>query len=178
MMPLYKFRTDQPNIGNNCFIAPSADVIGKVEVADNANIWFGCVLRGDINKIVVGENSNIQDLSMLHVTEEKPCLVGANVTVGHKVTLHACTVEDNCLIGMDALVLDGALIKKNSVVAGGSVVPPGKEYPEGSLIMGNPAKVVRELTLEEKEAYGNHYQSYILAKDEFLKDGNLEQLCD
>lgn len=175
-MPLYKFKDDQPKIGKDCFIAPSADVIGRVEIADNANVWFGCVLRGDINKIVVGENTNIQDLSMLHVIEEKPCLVGANVTVGHKATLHACTVEDNCLIGMDALILDGALIRKNSVVAGGSVVPPGKDYPEGSLIMGNPTKVVRELTPEEKKGYGNHYKSYIWAKDEFLGDGNLEEV--
>lgn len=175
-MPLYKFKSDEPSVGEGCFVAPSADVIGRVEIADNANIWFGCVLRGDINKIVVGENSNIQDLSMLHVIEEKPCIVGANVTVGHKATLHACTVEDNCLIGMDALILDGALIRKNSVVAGGSVVPPGKEYPEGSLIMGNPAKVIRPLSPEERDGYGNHYKSYILAKDEFLADGNFVEL--
>ena len=175
-MPIYKFKGEQPKIGKDCFIAPSADVIGRVEIADSANIWFGCVLRGDINKIIVGENTNIQDLSMLHVIEERACIVGSNVTVGHKVTLHACTVEDNCLIGMDALILDGALIRKNSVVAGGSVVPPGKEYPEGSLIMGNPAKVVRPLTPEERDGYGNHYKSYILAKNEFFASGNLEEI--
>lgn len=175
-MPLYKCLNDSPTIGKDCFIAPSADVMGKVEIGDHASIWFGCVLRGDINKIVIGENTNIQDLSMLHVVEEIPCIIGRNVTVGHKVTLHACTVEDNCLIGMDAVVLDGALIRKNSIVAAGSVVPPGKNYPEGSLIMGNPAKVVRELSSEEKEKYGNHYKSYISVKNGFLKPGNFEEI--
>lgn len=158
-----------PSQGEGCFIAPSADVIGHVEMGDNVNVWFQCVLRGDINLIKIGDNTNIQDLSMLHVVENIPLIIGKNVTVGHKVILHACTIEDSCLIGMGAVVLDGAVIKKNSVVAAGSVVPPGKTYPEGSLIMGNPAKVKRELTKEELDQYGNHYKSYIEAKNQFLE---------
>lgn len=175
-MTIYKFMEHAPVIGNGCFIAPSADIMGRVKMGDNSSIWFGCVVRGDINEILIGENTNIQDLSMLHVVEDIPLTIGKNVTVGHKVTLHACTIEDSCLIGMDAVVLDGALIRKNSIVAAGSVVPPGKEYPEGSLIMGSPAKVVRELYPKEKEQYGNHYLSYILAKDEFRKEGSLVEL--
>jgi gamma-carbonic anhydrase len=173
-LSLYKLRNLIPSIGQDCFIADSADVIGDVQLGDHANIWFNCVLRGDINKIIIGKNTNIQDLSILHVVEETPLLIGENVTVGHHVTLHACTVEDSCLIGMGAIILDGAVIKKNSIVAAGSVVPPGKTYPEGSFIMGNPAKVKRALNDEEKLQYGNHYKSYIIAKNDYLKTGNLE----
>ena len=172
-MSLYKFKNLSPKIGKLCFIADSADIIGDVRLGDNANIWFNCVLRGDINHITIGENTNIQDLSMLHVIDNRPLIIGKNVTVGHQVTLHACSIEDSCLIGMGAIVLDGAVIKKNSIVAAGSVVPPGKTYPEGSMILGNPAKVVRALSTEEKEAYGNHYLSYILNKNEFLDQENL-----
>ena len=161
-------KNHQPEFGEGCFVAPSADLIGHVKMGNHVNIWYQCVLRGDINKIEIGDNTNIQDLSMLHVVENIPLLIGKNVTVGHKVTLHACTVEDSCLIGMGAVVLDGAHIKKNSVVAAGSVVPPGKTYPEGSLIMGNPAKVKRELTPDEKDQYGNHYKSYIETKNQFI----------
>ena len=173
-MSLYKFKNLQPVIGEQCFIADSADVIGDVRLGQDVNIWFNCVLRGDINYISIGENTNIQDLSMLHVVEDIPLTIGKNVTIGHQVTLHACTVEDSCLIGMGAIILDGAIIQKNSIVAAGSVVPPGKTYPEGSFIIGNPAKVKRELSALEKEQYGNHYQSYIIGKNEFLAEGQLE----
>ena len=167
-MPFHHLTDHKPQMAEGCFVAGSADIIGNVQLGKNVNIWFQCVLRADINKISIGENTNIQDLSMLHVIEDIPLIIGKNVTVGHKATLHACTIEDSCLIGMDAVVLDGAIIKKNSVVAAGSVVPPGKTYPEGSLIMGNPAKVKRPLTPEEMDQYGNHYKTYIEAKNQFL----------
>lgn len=175
-MALYSFKGHKPKISKNCFIAPTADVIGQVELAENASLWFGVVARGDINKILIGENTNIQDLTMLHVTEDKSLTVGAGVSVGHNAVLHACTIEDNCLIGMGAIVLDGAHIAKNSVVAAGSIVSPGKKFPAGSMIMGSPARVVRELRPEELEAYGKHFNSYIESKNDFLNSDFLKRL--
>jgi carbonic anhydrase/acetyltransferase-like protein (isoleucine patch superfamily) len=169
-MPLYQFKDKSPSLAEGVFIAPSADIIGDVTLGQNANLWYNVVARGDINKIVIGENTNIQDLSMLHVIDDIPLIVEHNVSVGHHVTLHACTIEHSCLIGMGATVLDGACIGSNSVVAAGSVVPPGKSYPSGVMIMGSPAVVKRDLTAAELYQYANHYKSYLIAKDEFLKN--------
>lgn len=160
-MSTYEFKGQRPKIAKNVFIAPSAEVIGDVELGESSNIWFQSVLRGDVNKITIGAGTNIQDLSMLHVTEVGPLIIGAGVTVGHSVVLHACTIEDSCLIGMGAQVLDGAVIGKKSLVAAGSVVPPGKIYPENSYIMGIPAKRIRELKSSEIKEYSEHYKSYI-----------------
>ncbi len=167
-MSIHNFKNEKPIIGDACYIASSADVIGNVELGNQVSVWFNCVLRGDIEKIVIGENTNVQDLSVLHVVEKMPLLIGKNVTIGHHVVLHACTIEDSCLIGMGAIILDGAIIKKNSLVAAGSVVPPGKTYPEGSFILGNPAKVLRPLTDQELKKYGNHYLTYIETKNDYL----------
>jgi len=168
-MSLISYENFRPSLGKDCFVAEGAKLIGQVELGNHVNIWFNCVLRADVHKISIGENTNIQDLSMLHVIEEQALIVGKNVSVGHSVILHACTIEDSCLIGMGAKVLDGAVIGENSVVAAGSVVPPGKTYPPGSMIMGFPAKVVRELTPDEKIKYANHYRSYIGYKNKYLK---------
>lgn len=170
-MPTYPYRGASPSFGAGCFVAPSCDVIGRVELGDNASLWHGVVARGDMNRIVVGEGSNVQDLTMLHVTEELPLLVGAGVTVGHQAILHACAVEDRCLVGMGAVVLDGALIGEGCVVSAGSVVPPGKRYPPRSMIRGNPARAIRPLTDEEAERYGNHHRIYLALKDEYLAGG-------
>ena len=168
-MSLYSYKNCSPSIGSACFIAPSADVIGNVTVGDSASLWYEVVARGDINKIVIGENTNIQDQCMLHVIEELPLIIGKNVSVGHRAILHACTIGDSCLIGMGAIVLDGAVISENSVVAAGSVVPPGKKYPAGMMIMGAPAKAVRPLSEQELAGYGNHYKSYVHEKEQFLE---------
>lgn len=176
-MSLYRYRGVAPNIADGVFIAPSADIIGRVTISSHASVWHQVVVRGDVNDITIGANTNIQDLSMLHVVEDIPLVIGAGVSVGHNAILHACTIEDHCLIGMGAIVLDGAVIKKNSVVAAGSVVPPGKTYPEGSMIMGSPAKAVRALTEEEKSQYGNHFESYIHTKNEYL-DNSLVELIN
>ncbi len=154
---IIQFQGLTPKIAKNVFVAPSADVIGDVVVGEGSSIWFGCVVRGDVNAIRIGNNTNIQDLSMVHVThytkEDKsdgfPTIIGNNVTVGHRVMLHGCTVEDACLIGMSATILDGAIIGKESIVAAGSLVTKNKVFPPRSMIMGNPAKVVRSLTNEE-----------------------------
>ena len=176
-MPLYSYKGIKPTLGDKVFIAPSADIVGDVILADNVSIWHNCVARGDVNWIKIGKNTNIQDLSMLHVTKDTPLLIGENVSVGHSVTLHGCVVGDRCLIGMGAVIMDNAIIGENSVVAGGSVVPPGKKYPPNSMIMGNPAVVKRELTKEEIELYGNHYKAYARYKDEYL-DENLVKLVE
>jgi carbonic anhydrase/acetyltransferase-like protein (isoleucine patch superfamily) len=168
LMTTYSYKDINPQIEQGCFVAGSADVIGKVHMAKNSSLWFQCVARGDVNEIFIGENTNIQDLCMLHVVEAIPLKIGKNVSVGHSVTLHACTVEDGCLIGMGSTILDGAVIGENSLVAAGSLVPPGKKFPPRSFIIGNPAKVKRELSDEEVEQYSNHYKSYLVTKDEFL----------
>lgn len=167
-MPLYSFKGIKPQFDDSVFIAPSADVIGKVVLEENVNIWYQCVARGDVNYIRIGKNTNVQDLTMLHVTKDFALTIGENVSIGHSVTLHGCTIGNSCLIGMGATIMDGADIGENSVVAGGSVVPPGKKYPPHSMIMGNPAVLKRELTPEERLQYGNHYKAYVAYKDEYL----------
>ncbi len=169
-MQIYPFAGIHPDLGRGVFIAPGAIVIGEVKIGNNSSLWFNSVARGDCNAITIGENTNIQDLCMLHVTEEYELIIGSNVSIGHSVTLHGCEVKDSCLIGMGATLLDGAIINKESIVAAGSLVPPGKEYPEGMMIMGSPAKAVRELTAEEKTMASQHYKSYLGYKKEFQTD--------
>ncbi len=161
------FQGVAPRIAKGVFVAPSADIIGDVTIDNGSSIWFGCVLRGDVNRIRIGKNTNIQDLSIIHVTHKSmedtrnsgfATTIGSNVTVGHRVTLHGCTIEDACLIGMSSTILDGAIIGKESIVAAGSLVTQNKVFPPRSMIMGSPAKVVRELSAEEVASL---YQSAI-----------------
>ena len=170
LMAQYSLGENKPIVGESVYISESADVIGRVTLGDHSSVWFNAVIRGDINDISIGANTNIQDGSILHVIEKLPCVVGSGVTIGHKVILHACEIGDSCLIGMGAVILDGVIVGEGSVVAAGSVCPPGKEYPPKSLIMGSPAVVVRPLTSEESTKYNNHYKTYLEAKDSFLKD--------
>ncbi len=174
-MTLYSFKGIQPQIAEGVYIAPSADVIGKVILEEHSNIWHQCVARGDVNWIRIGKNTNVQDLTMLHVTKDFPLTIGSQVSIGHSVTLHGCTIGDHCLIGMGAIVMDGAEIGEHSVVAAGSLVTPGKKFPAGSMIMGNPAILKRALTTEEYNLYGNHYKAYIHYKEEYL-DADLVKL--
>lgn len=174
-MPIYSFKNINPELAEGVFIAPSADIIGKVCIGENSSIWHQSVARGDVNWIKVGKNTNVQDLTMLHVTKDFPLTIGSQVSIGHSVTLHGCTIGDHCLIGMGAIILDGAVIGDYCVVAAGSLVPQGKTFPAGSMIMGNPAVVKRSLTDEEKAAFGSHYKNYVAYKDEYL-DPNLVKL--
>lgn len=141
----------EPKIDKTAFIAESVDIIGKVTIEKNANIWYGTVLRADDNYITVGENSNIQDGSVVHISEKFPTIIGNNVTIGHKSIIHGCEIGNNTLIGMGSIVLDGAKVGEFTLLGAGSLVPPGKEIPSGVLAMGSPAKVIRELSQEEKE---------------------------
>lgn len=144
-MALYELDGIKPQIAVGVWIADSAQVMGDVVLGENANIWFGAVLRGDTDTITVGKNSNIQDGSVLHADENVPLTIGDNVTVGHQVMLHGCTIGDGSLIGIQSVILNKARIGKGCIVGAGSVVTEGKEFPDYSLIVGSPAKVVRQL---------------------------------
>lgn len=140
-----------PTISPTAWIAPSADVLGDVTLGDHASVWFGAVVRGDVNHIIIGDHTNVQDGTVIHVTQGgHPTLIGKRVTIGHKALLHACTVGDDCLIGMGAVLLDGVEIGPGSVVAAGALVTPGKKFPPGSMILGSPAKAVRPVKPEER----------------------------
>jgi len=175
----YPFRQWEPKTGENCWIAKSADVIGNVTMGEECAVWFGCVVRGDVHRIEIGDRTNIQDLSMIHVTHYKkpdmsdghPTIIGSDVTIGHRVMLHGCTIGDACLIGMSATILDGAVIGKESIVGAGALVTKNKVFPPRSLIMGSPAKAVRTLTDDEvKELYASA-QRYVAFKEDFRVAG-------
>ena len=162
----------KPKIGKRVFIAENATVIGDVEIGDDSSIWFGTILRGDVNYIKVGKCTSVQDGTVVHVTNRThPTVIGNYVTIGHAVKLHGCTIKDNCLIGIGAIILDGAVINENSIVAAGTLVPPGKEFPPNSLIMGFPAKVKRELSEDEIKHLKEHALRYVKYKDTYLELG-------
>ncbi|MGB3069139.1 MAG: gamma carbonic anhydrase family protein [Ottowia sp.] len=160
-MAVYELDGTSPQVAPSAWIADSAEVIGNVTLGPDASVWFGCVLRGDTESMSVGEGSNIQDLTVMHADHGKPLTVGKYVTVGHKVMLHGCTIGDESLIGIGAVVLNGAKIGKNCLVGAGSLVTEGKEFPDGSMIMGVPARVVRQLTPEQIEGLRNSARHYI-----------------
>jgi carbonic anhydrase/acetyltransferase-like protein (isoleucine patch superfamily) len=143
------------------WIAPNAQVMGNVVLKKNASVWFGAVLRGDNDPIILGENSNVQDNSVLHTDYGSPLVIGANVTIGHMVMMHGCTIGDGALIGIGAIVLNGAKIGKNCLVGAGSVIPEGKEFPDNVMILGTPGRVVRELALDQAARIGFGAQHYV-----------------
>ena len=149
------------------FIAPTASVMGRVFVSKDVSVWYGAVIRADVEEIHLGEGCNIQDNAVLHADEGVPLTIGKHVTVGHMVQLHGCTIGDESLIGIGAVVLNGAKIGKNCLVGAGSLVTEGKEFPDGSMILGSPAKVVRELTPEQIEGLRRSAQHYVTNKNRF-----------
>jgi carbonic anhydrase/acetyltransferase-like protein (isoleucine patch superfamily) len=149
-MAIYQLGDDHiPRIHDSAWIADSAQVMGRVALAADASVWYGAVLRGDNDWITIGERSNIQDLSVMHTDAGMPLTVGADVTVGHQVMLHSCTIGDGSLIGIQSVILNGARIGRHSIVGAGALVTEGKAFPDGVLIVGSPARVVRELTPEQ-----------------------------
>jgi carbonic anhydrase/acetyltransferase-like protein (isoleucine patch superfamily) len=160
-MAIYALDGAAPKIADSAWVADSAQVMGDVEIAEDASIWFGVVIRGDTETIRIGRGSNIQDLSVLHADHGMPLTVGEDVTVGHQVMLHGCTVGDGSLIGIGAVVLNGAKIGKGCLVGAGSLVTEGKEFPDGSMILGSPAKVVRQLTPEQLEGLRQSAKHYV-----------------
>jgi len=169
MGTIVEYKGKRPVIGERVFLAEGARLIGDVTIGNDSSVFYNAVLRADLASIVVGERTNIQDNVTVHLSLDEGVVIGNEVTVGHNAVLHACTIDDNVLIGMGAIVMDGAHIKKNCIVGAGAIVTQGKEFPEGSLILGSPAHVVRELTEDEIRKAHEGVEHYIVAKDELLK---------
>ena len=149
-MPLYSLNDLSPQLGEGAWAAPSADLIGDVRLGARASVWFGAVLRGDNTALILGEETNFQDGSVGHSDADFPLAIGARVTVGHQAILHGCMVADDCLIGMGARILNGAIIEPECIVGAGALITEGKRFARGSLIVGSPARVVRQVTAEER----------------------------
>jgi carbonic anhydrase/acetyltransferase-like protein (isoleucine patch superfamily) len=159
---IYEFLNSSPQFDDTVFVAPSADIIGDVTIGSESSIWFNVTIRGDVNWIEIGERTNIQDNSSVHVTNQTgPTSIGNDVTIGHNAMVHACTIHDRVLIGIQSTVLDGAIIHSDVILAAGSLVPPGKELESGYLYMGSPAKKSRKLTDEEIESIKQNAANYI-----------------
>lgn len=167
---LKPFKGTVPKIAETAFIEESAQIIGDVEVGAHSSVWFNCVVRGDCNSIRIGEYTNIQDGSVVHVTVDMyATTVGSYVTVGHSVVLHGCTVGDHCLIGIGAIVLDNVTVGENSLVAAGSLLTPGTIIPPNSLVMGSPARVRRSLTDEERSRIDQNWRHYVEYKNDYAE---------
>lgn len=151
MSNIIEYQGKQPRLGTGVFVAPGAFVIGEVEVGESSSVWFGSVLRGDINRVVIGHHTNIQDLSVCHVADEWECRVGDYVTVGHRTILHGCAVGDEVLVGMGAVLMNGVVVGPQSIIGAGSLLTEGLKVPEGSLVYGTPAKVVSHLDVKERQ---------------------------
>src|SRR5471032_2746162 len=161
MKQLDTFLRKKTRLGKGVYLAKTATVIGDVTLGAHSSVWYGAVLRGDINRIVVGHHSNIQDNAVLHLADDFACLLGSWVTVGHGAIVHACTVGDETLVGMGAVILDGAVIGKQSLIGAKALVTHGTKIPPGSLVLGAPAKVVRKLTKAERAGLKWWAQKYV-----------------
>tara|TARA_B100001029_G_C15037145_1_gene440924 strand:+ start:254 stop:763 length:510 start_codon:yes stop_codon:yes gene_type:complete len=163
-----KFKGKNPIIPNSCYISESVDIIGDVQLDEEVNIWFGTVIRGDMNYVKIGSRTNIQDNSTVHVTTNiAPTIIGSGVTIGHNAIIHGSTIEDNCLIGMGSIIMDEAIIGKGSLIGAGAVVPPKMIIPPKSLVIGLPAKIVRKVNEEETKEILERAQHYIDFSNEF-----------
>lgn len=160
-MTIYQLGEHAPDIDASAFIADTASVIGKVSIHANASVWFGVTLRGDNERITIGANSNVQEATILHTDMGYPLTVGENVTIGHQAMLHGCTIGDGALIGIQAVILNGAKIGKGCLVGAGALVTEGKEFPDNMLIIGSPAKAVRELTAEDVARLRHNSDNYV-----------------
>lgn len=176
-MPISEYQQFKPSFGKNVYIAPSAAVIGKVKLAEDVSIWPNATVRGDVNQIEIGARTNIQDNSVLHVTHDGPYTpggtalsIGADVTVGHMVTLHACTLKDHCLIGIGSIVLDNAVVESHALIGAGSLVPPGKVAASGFLWMGTPVRKMRPLTEEEIAFFDYSAKHYVKLKNQYMAE--------
>ena len=150
------------------YLADGAKVIGNVEIGENSNVWYNAVIRGDSNSIVIGKNTNVQDNAVLHTSHSHALKIGDNVTIGHGAIVHGCTIGNNVLIGMGAIVLDGAVVEDNCIIGAGALVTQNKVMPEGSLIIGNPGKILREISEEEKASILKNAMEYVKEAQEYL----------
>jgi carbonic anhydrase/acetyltransferase-like protein (isoleucine patch superfamily) len=174
---LFLYQDLFPKIDDTVFLASGVKIVGDVSIGNNSSVWYNCVIRGDVHYVKIGENTNVQDCSMLHVTNGRyPLNIGNMVTIGHSVKLHGCTLQDLCLIGIGAIVLDGAVVEEKSIVAAGSVVKPNFVVPTGKLVAGVPARIVRDLTeaeLVDLEKSAERYMKYTeITVDSLLRMNN------
>lgn len=159
---IYEFLNRSPQFDETVFIAPSADIIGDVTIGSESSVWFNVTIRGDVNKITIGNRSNVQDNSSIHVmNQDGPTVIGNGVTIGHNAMVHGCTIHDRVLVGIHATVLDKAIIESDVIIAAGSLVPPGKKLESGYLYMGSPVKQVRKLSDEEITSIGKYASNYV-----------------
>ncbi len=158
---IHNYKDKHPSLDQTSHVFEGAQVIGDVSIGKNVSVWFNAVIRGDMDKVVIGDNTNIQDGTIIHTNTDMPTIIGRDVTVGHAAIIHAATVEDEALIGMGSIILDQAVIGKNALIAAGAVVPPGKKIPAKSLVVGNPMKIVRELSDEDIEAIKANKDTYV-----------------
>ncbi len=179
-MPIRPYQGQMPRLGQRVYVDIGAHLIGDVELGDDVSLWPGVVVRGDVNYIRIGARTNVQDGSIIHVSHDGPytrpggypTIIGADVTIGHGAIVHACVIEDACLIGMHATVLDGATVKKHGFVGAGAVIPPGKTVGERELWLGNPAKLVRVLSDRDVESLYYSATHYVKLKDRYLESGD------
>jgi len=170
---IHRYKTAVPRVHPTAFVHDSAHVIGDVELAEDVSVWFGTVLRGDVNMIRVGQGTNVQDGTVLHANRGgQPTLLGEFVTVGHAARLHGCTIASHCLVGIGAIVLDGVELGEECLVAAGSLVPPGMKAPARSFLMGSPARVRREVTAEDLDLIRRSAQGYIALKNDYMRMGD------
>jgi gamma-carbonic anhydrase len=171
---LRKYRHIIPTVDRTAYVDESAQVVGDVIIGAESSVWMNVVIRGDVHHIRIGRRSNVQDLTMVHVMRDThPTLIGDEVTIGHSVVVHGCTIEDRCLIGMGAILLNGCRIGSDSIVAAGTLVPEGLVIPPGSLVMGAPAKVRRPLTDEEKASILGYAENYVRYRLDYLRSDSL-----
>ena len=167
-MSIHPFMSHVPTLKPGAWIAPGAQVIGRVTLGHDVSIWHNAVLRGDINDIVIGDRSNIQDNTVIHLADKYGVVLGEDVVVGHSAIIHACTIGNNVLVGMGSIIMDGAEIGDDCIIAAGALVSPGKKIPAGSMVMGSPGKVTRETTQAERDSNRAMARKYILIKNSFL----------
>ncbi len=175
-MAIYQFEERIPDVDSSAFVADTASVIGSVRLGAGSSVWYGAVIRGDNETITVGSNSNVQEGTTLHTDPGFPCTIGNHVTIGHQAMLHGCTVGDGSLIGIQAVVLNGAVIGKNCLIGAGALVTEGKQIPDGSLVLGSPGKVVRQLTEEDFTRMQRNADVYVRKAQAFKK--SLKKIAD
>ena len=165
---ILNYKNKKPVISKSCFIAPSTNIIGDVKIEDESNIWFGTTIRADMHYIRIGKRTNIQDNSVIHVTTNiAPTIIGNGVTIGHGAIIHGCTINNDCLIGMGAIIMDEVIIEKGSMIAAGALIPPKTIVPKNTLMVGSPAKPIREITQMEKNEILDRAQHYIDLSKEY-----------
>jgi carbonic anhydrase/acetyltransferase-like protein (isoleucine patch superfamily) len=170
---LLPYKDRFPRLGQGAFVAPDATLIGAVTLGEDASVFFQSVLRADINEIRIGARTNLQDQTVIHLASDRGTYIGDDVSVGHRVILHACTVGDRVLVGMGSILMDHVVIGEDSIIGAGTLIPKGKTFPPRSLIVGSPARLVRELTQEEVDSIAKLAKKYLGVKDEYLKQSGV-----